>query len=983
MPTQFATPPARGGKPTVRPPYLLALTFPGASALDAQAPVYHATRVEWTREGRAQLLLLRDGIARHGEARLPLRDLRLRLQVNDAQVRRLDRRLGSGGSVQYQPTLPLLFTTTPAAAATAAANAAVQVWVRDTVRPMGGASATACQELQRLAELGQALTAVAHPARVFAWEHHPQTFAAWPRENSTQFADLADYVAGLLAGRELFPGAGPLRQEASASLTANTARLFTDPIRLAAGAKRVECFSLGLTVSVETYPGRPLPVVQIRPEKRVWATKPRAHFKRALSGYVLPVGEDRALRFSVEKDLGLGTDYAAIARRYGLPQHGLTAAELARDGDSGTGSYEEAEVVITHRHGQGESFPAQAGLPDQDRADCFANVVQQLAVVGFSPWTAVAEVLTPSRGQADADGAWRFFDPNHTKSKSYAKKPLADQQLEDFLNRNKAEAWQHRMRAATAGYYGGTYRLVLGYQSGQHRAASYVRDFLTLVLGVDTVAITLLALPDGVHGPRAILAEKDAKAEQRAAARAEHWQPFMQAVRELMPASQRAGHAATVATAPDYLDGLLILAAAEYPTPAAPGKAAKVFPDDRVNKRAARITLNRELNLPVQYLLPPLTGKPAEELDWLEFQQRLVNAWRDVAWKFIGYVPELRTKLSQTLMATGPDPAPVLLGFGVVRANRTGLRQNATSFIPYAIELNPATGVTRAALLLTSNGRPQPAQLEALPQTIHRLTANGASYLQEKDNFDSAAQQRKQYTQLFVHDILDQAAREHPAVVAFFDQRTLVGAWDWLSDKRLDPSDVLFREKLGGPAMQTQLNWLNVALVRLRGELAPKALREAPQTRLLNETGETRFAARHCEAQLLHLTDTAHPQLHTYLSFGSDMDTSRKRGASCYRELQAESGAAIRLHRKRWGTPNGLEITVIQNDTAAEAVRYDPAQLAELVETLRFGHAHAPGWTALPAPLHFATVLRQYVPDYALPDNHDEANEAEEGDEAE
>ncbi len=74
---------------------------------------------------------------------------------------------------------------------------------------------------------------------------------------------------------------------------------------------------------------------------------------------------------------------------------------------------------------------------------------------------------------------------------------------------------------------------------------------------------------------------------------------------------------------------------------------------------------------------------------------------------------------------------------------------------------------------------------------------------------------------------------------------------------------------------------------------------------------------------------------------------------------------------------------MIQNDNAAEAVRYDPAQLAELVETLRFGHAHAPGWTALPAPLHFATLLRQYVPDYELPDASDAADETEEGDESE
>lgn len=83
--------------------------------------------------------------------------------------------------------------------------------------------------------------------------------------------------------------------------------------------------------------------------------------------------------------------------------------------------------------------------------------------------------------------------------------------------------------------------------------------------------------------------------------------------------------------------------------------------------------------------------------------------------------------------------------------------------------------------------------------------------------------------------------------MVFFDQRALVGDWVWLSDKRLDPSDVLFREKLGGPAIQAQLNWPNVVL-HIWSELAPNRLREAPQLRLLDETGETRFAARHCEA---------------------------------------------------------------------------------------------------------------------------------------
>ena len=56
----------------------------------------------------------------------------------------------------------------------------------------------------------------------------------------------------------------------------------------------------------------------------------------------------------------------------------------------------------------------------------------------------------------------------------------------------------------------------------------------------------------------------------------------------------------------------------------------------------------------------------------------------------------------------------------------------------------------------------------------------------------------------------------------------------------------------------------------------------------------------------------------------------------------------------------------------ADEPRFVADDLATLTEALRFDHAHAAGWTALPVPAHFASVLRQYVPDYEITDDHEE-----------
>ncbi len=69
-----------------------------------------------------------------------------------------------------------------------------------------------------------------------------------------------------------------------------------------------------------------------------------------------------------------------------------------------------------------------------------------------------------------------------------------------------------------------------------------------------------------------------------------------------------------------------------------------------------------------------------------------------------------------------------------------------------------------------------------------------------------------------------------------------------------------------------------------------------------------------------------------------------------------------------WPTPNPLEIVVTLRQPDD-----DPDQLAALVESLRYSFGHYSEWTALPAPLFFERVVRDYISEFALDDDNTEA----------
>ena len=161
-------------------------------------PVYTFTEVRWTREASDLVALLGSSL-RPLKKRLPIRDLRLRVQVRDRGV--IGTQLDLGTKVGFKASRTLAFTSTDPGAACAQANHAIAEWVAEAVLKLAGVDGAAARALRKLALQKEAVEARVKEEHVFTWDVNRHTGTAKQPVNTQLFATLADYVANLLTGR--------------------------------------------------------------------------------------------------------------------------------------------------------------------------------------------------------------------------------------------------------------------------------------------------------------------------------------------------------------------------------------------------------------------------------------------------------------------------------------------------------------------------------------------------------------------------------------------------------------------------------------------------------------------------------------------------------------------------------------------------------------------------------------------------------------
>lgn len=961
-----------GRRSTALPtPTPLAFILGGSVQAGLLTPI---TEARWTEAARSYLRALETYFqARRPRQSLPVVSLRSRLHLADQRAIRLDTRLGLGWDGRT-----LAWSESAPDQCQDPLNAAVLGWLVDEVAPelpdapdapdaqdehnrQGESPRAAWDTLKALARTSRAIEVVSRANTGLGWG---QTLNHTAKAHSAKaYADLVDAAAHLVEGQVLFPDAAPMRRVTGGSLTDGEAELMTPP--MPSGGKTP--FSYVVKLRALTFPGLPAPVISVEYTRRAWVRSLDAKrgVKRLNSCFLFPHDSTRALRFSLQNETDRDGEkrYAFAKNFYPLWRAYYATDELSVQQVLAHGAQLPHPILIALKHGVGERGSVKAGIPDLDKLVAFRALRPLLAPLGLIAWRGLVPVETASKPVQDANHYWanREKDP------------------QGFARGVQAEL--DELRAC----YPTPYHLVLGIgrDAGSAAEADQIQARLETFLP-GGVVVSRLPIPAGAHGPLPPR-EQRPRAEERAYTKRELWAPFVEAVHA---AEARAGAKA---------DGILVVAAQWY------GHR----PDDPVSQRAARLALTGALGVPVQYLRPRADAEslshviearrtahvnaqdlsPAEREEKLRktrtdfqearetaFEARLMMAWRDLAFKSRGRVRKSRLDEELARQSSAPDR---ILGLGVARRNTTRLLANDPSILPYAFELEVATGLCRAAFAYEAPpGKEGVTWTEMLPlhealASLARLGPTPLVGLKVEQRKREIAQRTQQF---FAAQITGLAARsERPLVLC--DATTSRSHWSWLQDGELNPEGITIAGN-----DHAQVTWPQVRMVRVRTDNSPKVLWEQvySATTLTDGRDVQYEAPRWAEAQVFRLSEATAA---VYLSFGSFV-SKVTRGVSGYRAiLGMKQGLKKPLmtelrkpHHDAWLTPQGLEVTVIRNGGA-------PAEeMVALVEWLRQCSAHYAGWTILPAPLSFASLFRAYLADYEI--DEIEAEEAGPGETA-
>ncbi|GAB3464456.1 hypothetical protein GCM10027321_28340 [Massilia terrae] len=773
--------------------------------------------------------------------------------------------------------------------------------------------------IERLRELTQS-------SRLFSQEHSSVQLFPWGALASDQlaYAVAPGEIATLLAGKEIFPGLGPVARVVGAP--ANSAELMTAPVAAAGGL-----FSLVCQLSLQTLPGAQEPAVHLGFTRRRWASSlDKNPFKaKRIGGYVF--SDQRAhmaFRFDLdfEREGGWTADAAyqelelalnlhpgyGDARIVDYPQHGGT------------------KVLVMHSDGLAVDRASRlhAGVPVADQLAAYRRILEILSPAGFGAYKGFAEVEGGAKGaerievlRASMILHQLLEESDHEAAHEEDLDDTVDRRVLALTNRSLSE-WFGRDRPALDKRYtslaGVVSQLVResGIDAGERRTLCvlvqsphekpWVEAVVKVMLG-DSVKLVVGEIPAGVHGPRRQLSPKKTSEAERIRERSEIWSRFAQENQF------------------DDKTMVLVQAADWYEF------EGSKQPDDSINKPACRRALATETGAVVQYLLPAREHK----LD--NYLMRLQAAILDLVYGHSGCVLGLSAAVTACFPAAESRPTHVL------------------AIGPVNVEMGTRQGTVFAAIRYdVMSGRPEIrlAHLEAEPVHSEWMTfTEGLRYVARRARLEVAkGQQAPAQFQRFLADVLDDTARIDPHAVVFLDSTRLASLWRRLGDKGA---------RFGMQALDVEAaarpGWAKLRLIRVR-EQAPVMVnvrKDGP----VSPSGAPVEVATSVK-RLFAVADASAP---TYWSYGPP--GQQKRGLSCYRTMllpdkSRTSTVEVKAEYGQHRTPRGTEFVILQAQKED-----DPNQLARFSERLRLGVVQARGdiWVKVPSPLFTIGKLADYM----------------------
>lgn len=946
--------------------------------------------------------------------RLPYAWLRSALQIKVPGLLRIDSSLGLSKlrANAKQKAFGLVDGKSGKAAAKAVTSC-IREWSVESLKPFVDGDPIGLAAIDNVLELlGQADGAFEikdERWHTLPWRPAPSGTAKPDDDNA--YAGLAEEFARVLVGQTLLPGTSPLRRVLDNDPSRNAAQLVTDPVQMKEGE-----FSFCVTIHIETLAGYGRPLVIFDLSKRRYARGNLRSFISAstIGGHVFSENwPDRVLTFSVKReqigknqyDYLADEAFARIKRDIILPTD-LREAQQIMD-RAYAGADINAKVRLVYAHGLTKpNHPINAGVPERDWLEAFRNAIPFAEQVGLVPFQDMAPAKATTRrpkkkaaavektdkaastviASTDADEIDILQDSRLSKLRGMCRPTTLSAALlsRGGLNAASFEARYgvalretvddddeeagtqattlalrqllHQQVLAQQAEALDTVLVVLHHRDVPEQQLNLIQDVID-VLWPNCLMLHRHEIPEGAHGAKELLPHSDLKIPERFAERGKAWIPLAEKLKRFAHGKRLC----CLVVSPMYFD---------VPKKDNPAETA-TRRDDNVNKPAARQALAALAGASVQYLTP--MKRPTEKgfVPLPEFFHRLQSALKDLLLVHNGLSRPFE-KMAEKLFPADRAPKEII-GITVVRSQGGRMKKADHSFVLSAFRWRSGEAAAEFRFMHDRGGQPHITPWMDLRTGMTVLAETTPAWLCGISNQRARDWEISLRYRSFINTVLNEAAEGGSRALVMIDSTNSARLWPWLSDKGMNSVTIPMDEG----DLHARTRWRDLRIVRVRQHLAPAVMFDRV-TCLSNIDDPTELVDVPGTTSVTDLFRVGKPNGEQPAAFWSVIAKSlhqHKRGSSCYRPTLMTfepPGRSKRVGRSvparwvdpelgQWPSPNPLELVV-----AIKAEGDDAAQIAQFIHKLREFSLHYDSATALPVPLFFERVARDYVSHFNL-----------------
>ncbi|KST64034.1 pPIWI_RE module domain-containing protein [Mastigocoleus testarum] len=797
-----------------------------------------------------------------------------------------------------------------------------------------GISEDIIERLRELQEQNKLLSIKLFKSQIYPWSQYEESGTARPYRYS--FPALADHLARLIAGHEIFQGLGGIKRIIS-SKVGSSVELITDIISLDDKGS----FSLVVEIELITFPSVSQPLIKIDIHKRRWLSsiKEKAFDHNSINGYIFSKHHDytqsvmpeayRVFNFKLNRRKNRNTGkwewqpddaFSVLQRELNLPLN-ISNAEQIIQGKASTDDY---QVLLTYRNGlQEKKYDIDVGVPEKDKLEAFQAIAKILDSKGIKPFDGYSEVkfgkgkshpkdITASRtintptsfsailesleNEDVSDFTAKYCDQMGEEEinnllKTHFEFELSEQGIKKNLRFNSQsknqrdqieelkDLIQANQQAIQRLYPKKKPLLIIFHENETRKTTRFLEAVINMLWG-DTLEIQLLRLPENTHGPEEALPGSNLKKQERFEERLEAWKSTAKQVAEIKR--------------PKFC---LVMARNFYPHP---NESSKKAHDDLVNKPATRQALASIGHSCVQFILPPQIWVKSGDIKISEFIIRAQASIKELIWAHSGRIDCVKEKVDKWFSDLDIKDRPQeIIVITVVRKNAGRMRGGiGKTFLPIAIKTNVENGLSQMCYCYED------------PKTKNFLTTSWETFTEALFNIAKISpvyigknsEERKQRFQNFVDDIISNSVISYPGnssknLVVMIDSSNCVQLWDWLKDSKINLSNIDMNCK-----NYMQDNWRGARIVRIRQDLAPgiiankvkclaKTFREDNRNKeelKRNENKRREIPVPSSPTGLYKLDVENKTGCIPYLSIGKKTTTQKQRGVSCYREIELD-----------------------------------------------------------------------------------------------